>query len=363
MKNRVFAAAIIAVLSVSLASCGVKSAVGEPPVDETSSSVDETPTEDSEAEELLTAAPLEDSTEPETEAEITEPVTEAKKAITMLGEEKEGDLVHKVALTNSTGKNISEFAVKADFEAVYPQNMIPGDSVFTSDANPVTLVYESPEIPPEEIFYYDGVTPTITTEYSIKLIFDDGTKAELHSFPFNDCYEAKIMFEDDVAFVEYTSLYAGSLVNTKESELMIKSVNGGVSFADEPSAPVPDAGNAVTEPTTAAEEDLPTSQKGTTYVAGADLQKNQNQNQNGANGGYIDPNTGLYVDPNNAEGGYIDPNTGLWVDTSGASGGYIDPNTGLWVDPNNGYGYDQSYDYGYDQSYDYGYDPNAGYYY
>ena len=354
MKNRVFAAAIIAVLSVSLASCGVKSAVGEPPVDETSSSVDETPTEDSEIEEL-TAAPLEDSTEAETEAEITEPVTEAKKAITMLGEEKEGDLVHKVALTNSTGKNISEFAVKADFEAVYPQNMIPGDSVFTSDANPVTLVYESPEIPPEEIFYYDGVTPTITTEYSIKLIFDDGTKAELHSFPFNDCYEAKIMFEDDVAFVEYTSLYAGSLVNTKESELMIKSVNGGVSFADEPSAPVPDAGNAVTEPTTAAEEDLPTSQKGTTYVAGADLQKNQNQNQNqnGANGGYIDPNTGLYVDPNNANGGYIDPNTGL----------YVDPNYGYGYDQGYDYGYDQSYDYGYDQSYDYGYDPNAGYYY
>ena len=354
MKNRVFAAAIIAVLSVSLASCGVKSAVGEPPVDETSSSVDEPPTEDSEIEEL-TAAPLEDSTEAETEAEITEPVTEAKKAITMLGEEKEGDLVHKVALTNSTGKNISEFAVKADFEAVYPQNMIPGDSVFTSDANPVTLVYESPEIPPEEIFYYDGVTPTITTEYSIKLIFDDGTKAELHSFPFNDCYEAKIMFEDDVAFVEYTSLYAGSLVNTKESELMIKSVNGGVSFADEPSAPVPDAGNAVTEPTTAAEEDLPTSQKGTTYVAGADLQKNQNQNQNGANGGYIDPNTGLYVDPNNANGGYIDPNTGL----------YVDPNYGYdyGYDQSYDYGYDQSYDYGYDQSYDYGYDPNAGYYY
>ncbi|HAE53110.1 MAG TPA: hypothetical protein DCG30_07645, partial [Ruminococcus sp.] len=295
MRKRVAIAALIAALSLTLASCGVKSAVGEPPINDSSSSVEETPADNSETEEM-TAAPLEESTEEATEEVTAEPTTEAKKPVTMLGEDKEGDLVHKVTLTNSTGKNISEFAVKADFETVYPQNMIPDDSVFGTQA-PVTLVYESPEIPPDEIFYFDGVTPTITTEYSIKIIFEDGTKAELHSFPFNDCYEAVIMYEDDVAFIEYTSLYAGSLVNTKESELMIKSVNGGVSFDDGQSAPAADAGNAVENPTDGTEIDpsLPTSKKGATYVAGADIQTtpSQDQNQANANGGYIDPNTGL----------------------------------------------------------------------
>ena len=129
MRKRVAIAALIAALSLTLASCGVKSAVGEPPINDSSSSVEETPADNSETEEM-TAAPLEESTEEATEEVTAEPTTEAKKPVTMLGEDKEGDLVHKVALTNSTGKNISEFAVKADFETVYPQNMIPDDSVF-----------------------------------------------------------------------------------------------------------------------------------------------------------------------------------------------------------------------------------------
>lgn len=44
--------------------------------------------------------------------------------------------------------------------------------------------------------------------------------------------------------------------------------------------------------------------------------------------GWVDPATGQWVEP--AAQGWVDPNTGLWVEP--AAEGWIDPATGLWVD-------------------------------
>jgi hypothetical protein len=50
-----------------------------------------------------------------------------------------------------------------------------------------------------------------------------------------------------------------------------------------------------------------------------------------ASEGWVDPNTGEWVEPAASEG-WVDPATGQWVDAT-ASEGWVDPNTGEWVEP------------------------------
>jgi cell wall-associated NlpC family hydrolase len=52
-----------------------------------------------------------------------------------------------------------------------------------------------------------------------------------------------------------------------------------------------------------------------------------------ASEGWVDPNTGEWVEPTAAETGWTDPNTGEWVEPATAETGWTDPNTGEWVDP------------------------------
>jgi cell wall-associated NlpC family hydrolase len=47
--------------------------------------------------------------------------------------------------------------------------------------------------------------------------------------------------------------------------------------------------------------------------------------------GWIDPATGAWVEPA-AQQGWVDPNTGAWVEPA-ATEGWVDPNTGEWVEP------------------------------
>ena len=56
--------------------------------------------------------------------------------------------------------------------------------------------------------------------------------------------------------------------------------------------------------------------------------------------GWVDPATGLWVDPAAAElaaapaEGWVDSNTGEWFDPNASMEGWVDPTTGQWVDPN-----------------------------
>jgi cell wall-associated NlpC family hydrolase len=48
--------------------------------------------------------------------------------------------------------------------------------------------------------------------------------------------------------------------------------------------------------------------------------------------GWIDPNTGEWIDPSASSNGWVDPTTGEWVAASAPAEGWVDPNTGQWVD-------------------------------
>jgi cell wall-associated NlpC family hydrolase len=48
--------------------------------------------------------------------------------------------------------------------------------------------------------------------------------------------------------------------------------------------------------------------------------------------GWIDPNTGAWIDPSASGNGWVDPTTGEWVAASAPAEGWVDPNTGQWVD-------------------------------
>ena len=72
-------------------------------------------------------------------------------------------------------------------------------------------------------------------------------------------------------------------------------------------------------------------------------------------GGYYDPETGTYQDP---DGGYYDPATGTYHDPDG---GYFDPSTGMYYDPDGGH-FDSSAGIYYEPDGGY-FDPSTGMYY
>lgn len=62
----------------------------------------------------------------------------------------------------------------------------------------------------------------INETYSLQVTFEDGTVKELTTFAVDDMKEADLMYEDEVAFVKYTSVSEEVEINTKETELAVK---------------------------------------------------------------------------------------------------------------------------------------------
>ncbi len=62
----------------------------------------------------------------------------------------------------------------------------------------------------------------INETYSLQVTFVDGTVKELSTFAVDDMDEADLMYEDEVAFVKYTSVSEKVEINTKETEMAVK---------------------------------------------------------------------------------------------------------------------------------------------
>ncbi len=280
MKRNMIMAVLIAAMGISMVSCGVEGGT------------------DSNVEEPSTEAVTEEVTE-ETTEETTEATTEAPaNAVTLIGEDLEADglYINRIAFTNNSGMDIKELSVKADFEEEYPENMIK-DGVFAKDTT-ADLVYKFPPNP-DSMDEYGENTPLLTTEYTVKIVFEDDTVAVLHQFPFGDIEAGEVYLEDGIAFIKYNSLYAEVLVDTKEAEEMIKSI----------------------EAENTDSEDEADSTEGAEVVVD-DYNSNYDSGYTDSNYvdyGYSDPNY-YYEDPNTY---YEDPNTY-----------YGDPNT--YYDPNSG---------------------------
>lgn len=162
-----------------------------------------------------------------------------KKEETPVVEEKELELktigkedkeAFKVEIKNATGKTIKGIAIKQTDEESYPENMLEDGDVFT-DQESRNLYYKAPEDTTKET---EENTEDMAAEsekaqekeleqgYDIQLTFEDDSTAELHAFPFEDIEKGEICYEDDVAYLTYTSVASKEELNTKEAELAVK---------------------------------------------------------------------------------------------------------------------------------------------
>ena len=162
-----------------------------------------------------------------------------KKEETPVVEEKEPELktigkedkeAFKEEIKNATGKTIKGIAIKQTDEESYPENMLEDGDVFT-DQESRNLYYKAPEDTTKET---EENTEDMAAEsekaqekeleqgYDIQLTFEDDSTAELHAFPFEDIEKGEICYEDDVAYLTYTSVASKEELNTKEAELAVK---------------------------------------------------------------------------------------------------------------------------------------------
>ena len=162
-----------------------------------------------------------------------------KKEETPVVEEKEPELktigqedkeAFKVEIKNATGKNIKGIAIKQTDDESYPENMLVDGDVFT-DQESRNLYYKVPEQSTEVSEESAGDTAVesegtqekeLEHGYDIQLTFEDDSTAELHAFPFEDIEKGEICYEDDVAYLTYTSVASKEELNTKEAELAVK---------------------------------------------------------------------------------------------------------------------------------------------
>jgi hypothetical protein len=159
----------------------------------------------------------------EESAEVNEKsVAEKVEEIKTIGEKTEE--AFEVKFENNTGKKITGFSVKLTEDETYPENMMTNGDVF-ADGEERILYYKQPD---KEEVQTDTTQLDQTFEmnqgYNIELTFEDGTKAELHAFPFGDIEEGKILFDtnENIAYIEYDSVSTKEKVSTQEAEINTK---------------------------------------------------------------------------------------------------------------------------------------------
>lgn len=147
-------------------------------------------------------------------------------------EDTEGAL--SVKLKNTTGKVITGVAVKNEKDEEYPDNFLKEEDKFEADEERV-LWFDPNAKDKENEGSKDTADDTAKTEeksdgedkddaekeipkYNIQLTFEDGTTAEIHTFPFGDTEEAELHLEGDIAYLVFDSISQKKEFNTLETE-------------------------------------------------------------------------------------------------------------------------------------------------
>ena len=143
----------------------------------------------------------------------------AEEAAVQLGE-KTTDADYEVTLVNETGKDIKEAALRMNYAEEFSDNLLAEDAVLEDGQKAVWVC-----TPGEMVTYVPCV-------YDLKLTFDDDTEATLHTLPMGDASEIKILMEDDVAYVSFTSLSLNYETDTKRRETEIAEISEKVLIAD-----------------------------------------------------------------------------------------------------------------------------------
>ena len=176
-----------------------------------------------------------DATESEDKdvAEDADKADEEKEDLKTIGEKPEEDTegVFSVKLKNLTGKVITGVTVKNEKDEEYPDNFLKEDKF---EADEERVLWFDPnakdKADEENKDSSDDAKETTDTEetktedaktdekaegedkddaekeipkYNIQLTFEDGTTAEIHTFPFGDTDEAELHLEGEVAYLVF----------------------------------------------------------------------------------------------------------------------------------------------------------------
>jgi len=133
--------------------------------------------------------------------------------------EKAADTDYEVSLVNETGKDIVGAAIRVNY-GDFSENMMKEDDVL-ADKESAKLICAQGEM----VNYVPAV-------YDLELTFDDDTKAVLHTLPMGDAEELKILMEEDVAYISFTSLSLNYETDTKRRETEISEIGEKVLEAD-----------------------------------------------------------------------------------------------------------------------------------
>ena len=161
---------------------------------------------------------------PEPSSEPLPESSEPEPSYRKIGAEEEK--AFSVIITNKTGQEITEIAVKSSEEKEYAGSLVPEGQSIAQDET-VMLYYtpsdtgegaESLAIDPED----EDTAVSLSVTYDIRLTCADESVVELHDFGFSDMTEAELHFADGVAYTQYVSKATGETVNTKEAQMAEK---------------------------------------------------------------------------------------------------------------------------------------------
>ena len=140
-------------------------------------------------------------------SELSQPQTDLT-----IGREQED--AYQVAMDNQIGQDITAVAVKLTTEESYPADLME-DGQTWSDGETALVCYlpgEAAASQDEE----DGIA--VKDTYEMQLTLEDGSTIQLTTVPFEDMDACTLYLEDDVPYLEYTSLSSQEEVSTKETE-------------------------------------------------------------------------------------------------------------------------------------------------
>ena len=170
-------------------------------------------------------------------SELSQPQTDLT-----IGREQED--AYQVAMDNQIGQDITAVAVKLTTEESYPADLME-DGQTWSDGETALVCYlpdEAAASQDEE----DGIA--VKDTYEMQLTLEDGSTIQLTTVPFEDMDACTLYLEDDVPYLEYTSLSSQEEVSTKETE------SAAIALAQQQAAQQQQAAATPSEPQLTAEQ-------------------------------------------------------------------------------------------------------------
>lgn len=153
-------------------------------------------------------------------AKEEEPIVEKQEELKTIGKKSSGEDVYSVTITNLTNKDIVSFAIKSNTMKDYENNMLEKNDTFEKEEDRI-LYYDASEAIKQNNEASKNQKMQTSPEYTIQLTFDDESTSELHAFPFGDCEIVTIKMDEEVAYIEYTSISQNEEISTLEAEKKI----------------------------------------------------------------------------------------------------------------------------------------------